>query len=133
VLLARAFDQAWNGYYRLGRLVTISEDVARRALATVLIRLERGHARGGRLGAVRDQAPDLNNAQALGPSPSRERWSQIRAPVAHSDQRPQSSRRLIDYHAPADVFWLFDFTDRQVAQPNAEPKSSTGADDTKMI
>ena len=41
VLLARAFDQAWNGYYRLGRLVTISEDVARRALATVLIRLER--------------------------------------------------------------------------------------------
>jgi hypothetical protein len=26
VLLARAFDQAWNGYYRLGRLVTISED-----------------------------------------------------------------------------------------------------------
>ena len=39
VLLARAFDQAWNGYFRPGRLVTISEDSARRALATILTKL----------------------------------------------------------------------------------------------
>jgi hypothetical protein len=39
VLLARAFDQAWNAYYRPGRFVTLSEDVARTALATVLAKL----------------------------------------------------------------------------------------------
>jgi hypothetical protein len=39
VLLARAFDRAWNGYFRPGRLLTIPQDVARRALATLLTSL----------------------------------------------------------------------------------------------
>jgi hypothetical protein len=39
LLLARAFDGAWNGYYSPGRSVTLSEDVARRSLATHLITL----------------------------------------------------------------------------------------------
>jgi hypothetical protein len=39
VLLARAFDRAWAGYYRPGRFITLSEDAARSALATFLIQL----------------------------------------------------------------------------------------------
>jgi hypothetical protein len=39
VLLARAFDRAWNGYFRPGRLVTVPEDAARKALATLLAKL----------------------------------------------------------------------------------------------
>jgi hypothetical protein len=39
LLLARAFDRAWNGYYQSRRSVTLSEDVARSSLATQLIRL----------------------------------------------------------------------------------------------
>jgi hypothetical protein len=41
MLLARAFDRAWHGYYRPGRVVAISQDVARRALATFLTNLEK--------------------------------------------------------------------------------------------
>jgi hypothetical protein len=44
MLLARAFDRAWDGYFRPGRLVTISEDVARTALATFLIKLTKDGA-----------------------------------------------------------------------------------------
>jgi hypothetical protein len=39
VLLARAFDRAWTGYFRPGRLVTVPQDVARKALATLLAKL----------------------------------------------------------------------------------------------
>jgi hypothetical protein len=38
--LARAFDRAWHGYYRAGR-VTISQDVARTGLARKLVQLSR--------------------------------------------------------------------------------------------
>jgi hypothetical protein len=37
LLLARAFDRAWNGYYRPGRMVTVPAEVARKALAVFLI------------------------------------------------------------------------------------------------
>ena len=37
VVLARAFDRAWEGYYRLGPNCTIPEDVARPALAQQLV------------------------------------------------------------------------------------------------
>jgi hypothetical protein len=36
--LARAFDRAWDGYYRSGRL-TVSQDVARTELARRLVQL----------------------------------------------------------------------------------------------
>ena len=36
--LARAFDRAWDGYYRSGRL-TVSHDVARTELARRLVQL----------------------------------------------------------------------------------------------
>ena len=42
--LARAFDRAWHGYYRAGR-VTISEDVARTELARKLVQLSRNGVR----------------------------------------------------------------------------------------
>jgi hypothetical protein len=38
--LARAFDRAWDGYYRSGRL-TVSQDVARTELARRLVQLSR--------------------------------------------------------------------------------------------
>jgi hypothetical protein len=38
--LARAFDRAWDGYYRSGR-VTISQDVARTELARKLVELSK--------------------------------------------------------------------------------------------
>ena len=38
--LARAFDRAWDGYYRSGRL-TVSQDVARTELARWLVRLSK--------------------------------------------------------------------------------------------
>jgi hypothetical protein len=42
--LARAFDRAWHGYYRAGR-VTISQDVARTELARKLVQLSRDGVR----------------------------------------------------------------------------------------
>ena len=38
--LARAFDRAWDGYYRSGRL-TVSQDVARTELARQLVQLSK--------------------------------------------------------------------------------------------
>jgi hypothetical protein len=38
--LARAFDRAWDGYYRSGRL-TVSQDVARTELARLLVQLSK--------------------------------------------------------------------------------------------
>ena len=38
--LARAFDRAWDGYYRSGKL-TVSRDVARTELARRLVQLSR--------------------------------------------------------------------------------------------
>lgn len=38
--LARAFDRAWDGYYRSGNL-TVSRDVARTELAKRLVQLSR--------------------------------------------------------------------------------------------
>jgi hypothetical protein len=38
--LARAFDRAWAGYYRSGRL-TVSQDVARTELARRLVQLSK--------------------------------------------------------------------------------------------
>ena len=38
--LARAFDRAWEGYYRSGRL-TVSQDVARTELAKRLVQLSK--------------------------------------------------------------------------------------------
>jgi len=38
--LARAFDRAWDGYYRAGKL-TVSRDIARTELARRLIQLSR--------------------------------------------------------------------------------------------
>jgi hypothetical protein len=42
--LARAFDRAWEGYYRSGR-VTISQDVARTELARKLVQLSKDGVR----------------------------------------------------------------------------------------
>jgi hypothetical protein len=42
--LARAFDRAWQGYYRAGR-VTISKEVARTELARKLVQLSRAGVR----------------------------------------------------------------------------------------
>jgi hypothetical protein len=42
--LARAFDRAWDGYYRSGR-VTISRDVARTELARKLVQLSKDGVR----------------------------------------------------------------------------------------
>ena len=39
VLLARAFDRAWNRYYRPSRIVTVSRELARISLAKHLINL----------------------------------------------------------------------------------------------
>ena len=39
-LLARAFDRAWDGYYRSGQ-VTLSQDVARTELAKRLVELSK--------------------------------------------------------------------------------------------
>jgi hypothetical protein len=51
-LLARAFDRAWDGYYRSGR-VTISQDVARTELARKLVQLSKEGVRDeGRLSAA---------------------------------------------------------------------------------
>ena len=50
--LARAFDRAWHGYYRAGR-VTISQDVARTELARKLVQLSKeGVQDEGRLSAA---------------------------------------------------------------------------------
>jgi hypothetical protein len=38
--LARAFDRAWEGYYRSGRL-TVSRDIARTELARRLVQLSK--------------------------------------------------------------------------------------------
>jgi len=38
--LAKAFDRAWSGYYRSGRL-TVSQDVARTELARRLVQLSK--------------------------------------------------------------------------------------------
>jgi hypothetical protein len=38
--LARAFDRAWDGYYRSGRL-TVSHDIARTELARRLVQLSK--------------------------------------------------------------------------------------------
>jgi hypothetical protein len=38
--LARAFDRAWDGYYRSGRL-TVGQDVARTELARLLVQLSK--------------------------------------------------------------------------------------------
>jgi hypothetical protein len=38
--LARAFDRAWDGYYRSGRL-TVSQDIARTELARHLVQLSK--------------------------------------------------------------------------------------------
>jgi hypothetical protein len=38
--LARAFDRAWDGYYRAGRM-TLSQDVARTELARRLVQLSK--------------------------------------------------------------------------------------------
>jgi hypothetical protein len=38
--LARAFDRAWDGYYRSGRL-TVSRDIARTELARRLVQLSK--------------------------------------------------------------------------------------------
>jgi hypothetical protein len=38
--LARAFDRAWDGYYRSGRL-TVSQDIARTELARRLVQLSK--------------------------------------------------------------------------------------------
>ena len=40
VALARAFDRAWAGYYRSGKL-TVSRDIARTELARRLVQLSR--------------------------------------------------------------------------------------------
>jgi hypothetical protein len=42
LLLARAFDRAWNRYYRLSRIGAISANVARPSLAKHLIALAKG-------------------------------------------------------------------------------------------
>jgi hypothetical protein len=42
--LARAFDRAWDGYYRSGR-VTISQDVGRTELARKLVQLSKAGVR----------------------------------------------------------------------------------------
>jgi hypothetical protein len=42
--LARAFDRAWDGYYRSGR-VTISQDIARTELARKLVQLSKDGVR----------------------------------------------------------------------------------------
>ena len=67
-LLARAFDRAWNRYYRPGR-VTIAPEVARPALATHLVQMakdgmveEGALAAGGLLHLISltpDQPPDV--------------------------------------------------------------------------
>jgi hypothetical protein len=67
-LLARAFDRAWNRYYRPGR-VTIAPDVARPALATHLVQMARDGtveegalAAGGLLHLISltpDEPPDM--------------------------------------------------------------------------
>ena len=50
--LARAFDRAWEGYYRSGR-VTVSQDVARTELARRLVQLSKEGIRDeGRLTAA---------------------------------------------------------------------------------
>jgi hypothetical protein len=68
-LLARAFDRAWDRYYRPGR-VTIAPEVARPALATHLVQMakdgtveEGALAAGGLLHLISltpDQPPDLS-------------------------------------------------------------------------
>jgi hypothetical protein len=40
ISLARAFDRAWDGYYRSGRM-TVSQDVARTELARRLVQLSK--------------------------------------------------------------------------------------------
>jgi hypothetical protein len=67
-LLARAFDRAWDRYYRPGR-VTIAPEVARPALATHLVQMARDGtveegalAAGGLLHLISltpDQPPDM--------------------------------------------------------------------------
>jgi hypothetical protein len=67
-LLARAFDRAWDRYYRPGR-VTIAPEVARPALATHLVQMakdgtveEGALAAGGLLHLISltpDQPPDM--------------------------------------------------------------------------
>jgi hypothetical protein len=50
--LARAFDRAWEGYYRSGQ-VTVSQDVARTELARRLVQLSKEGIRDeGRLTAA---------------------------------------------------------------------------------
>jgi hypothetical protein len=50
--LARAFDRAWDGYYRSGRK-TVSQDVARTELARRLVQLSKeGISDEGRLASA---------------------------------------------------------------------------------
>jgi hypothetical protein len=69
LLLARAFDRAWDRYYRPGR-VTIAPEIARPALATHLVAMakdgtteEGALAAGGLLHLISmtpDEAPDMS-------------------------------------------------------------------------
>src|SRR5271170_1461429 len=70
LLLARAFDTAWNDYYQPRRSVTISEDVARSSLATQLIGLAKEGLRDEDALAQRG----LQHLVSLTPAP----WGHVR-------------------------------------------------------
>jgi hypothetical protein len=70
LLLARAFDRAWNGYYQPRRSVTLSEDVARSSLATQLIKLAKDGLRDEDALAERG----LEHLVSLTPAP----WAHVR-------------------------------------------------------
>jgi hypothetical protein len=70
LLLARAFDRAWNRYYRPSRISTISEEVARHSLAKQLVALARE-------GVAEEDAlaqGGLEHLISLTPSP----WGEVR-------------------------------------------------------
>jgi hypothetical protein len=71
-LLARAFDRAWNRYYRPSRIGAISESVARPALAKHLIAL----AREGVVSV--DALAESGLLHLVSLTPEAQHWGQLR-------------------------------------------------------
>jgi len=83
LLLAQAFDRAWDPYYEARRRVAISEEIARNSLARRLVALvKEGTKEEDRLAERGFQTPDLAYATTLGTILDPEGWRKIHTSVA---------------------------------------------------
>jgi hypothetical protein len=88
-LLARAFDRAWKRYYRPSRIGAISPDVARPALAKLLIAL-------GKQGVVSlHNLADGGLQHLVSLTPETQQWGHLRIEAAGSTFQWEWHVRLI--------------------------------------